>query len=217
MQADIERILIDRDTIASRVRELAQEITRDLCGDDPAACTLPGGPASGGITFIPILTGGFIFAADLIRQLPLMMQIRLISVSSYPGTATSSRGARLREELTTLPQSLEGTHVIVIDDILDSGQTLKLVTGVLQERNPASVRTCVLLRKQRPEAMATHVDYLAFDIPDEFVVGYGLDYDDYYRNLPDIATLRPHVYGGTSEPQATPSPSAAGPSSSPRP
>ena len=199
MKADIERILIDRDSLARRIEELAQQITRDLCGEDTDTCTLPGGPAAGGITFIPILTGSFIFAADLIRHMPLLMQIRLISVTSYPGTSTTSRGAQIRGGLTNLPQSLEGSHVILIDDILDSGQTLKLVTEHLAKRNPASLRTCVLLRKQRPEAMATPVDYVAFDIPDEFVVGYGLDYDDFYRNLPEIATLRPHVYSGKAD------------------
>ena len=184
MQQDIERILIDRETLAKRVREMAQQITKDF--QPPVGEPLE-------ITIVPILTGSFIFVADLIRDLPLRMQIRLISVSSYPGTATTSMPAKIGSDLDDLPQSLAGCHVLLVDDILDSGQTLKLVSKNLSQRGPASLKTCVLLRKQRPQAMAQPVDYVAFDIPDEFVVGYGLDYDDYYRNLPDIVVLKPEV------------------------
>ena len=184
MQQDIERILIDRHTLSNRVRELAQQITRDFRPQE-------GQPPE--ITIVPILTGSFIFVADLIRELPLRMQIRLISVSSYPGTATQSLPARIGSDLDDLPASLAGSHVLLIDDILDSGQTMRLVSQSLSQRGPASLKTCVLLRKQRPVAMQQPVDYVAFDIPDEFVVGYGLDYDDYYRNLPDIVVLKPEV------------------------
>jgi len=102
----------------------------------------------------------------------------------------------VRRELTNLPATLEGRHVLLIDDILDSGQTLCMAVDLLRSRQPASLRTCVLLRKDRPEARQTAVDYVAFEVPDTFVVGYGLDYNDYYRNLPDIVTLRPEVYRG---------------------
>lgn len=203
MQADIDRILIDRQAIADRVRTLADKITRDHCGhwpNDPKAAEAEASGMSGrvpaqvpDITLVPILTGSFIFVADLIRHLPVMVKIGLLSISSYAGTATTSRGTTMRDELTHLPASLEGKHVLLVDDILDSGRTLALATEILAERKPASLRTCVLLRKRRPEAMAFHADYVAFDIPDEFVVGYGLDFDDYYRNLPDIVTLKPEV------------------------
>ncbi len=204
MQADIEHILIDRQAIADRVRALADQITRDHCGELPeqggdvakldGRSLVPVNPAAAAdITLVPILTGSFIFVADLIRHLPVMVQIGLLSISSYAGTATTSRGTTIREELTHLPPSLEGKHVLLVDDILDSGQTLALAAELLAERNPASLRTCVLLRKRRPEAMAFNADYVAFDIPDEFVVGYGLDFNDYYRNLPDIVTLKPKV------------------------
>lgn len=185
MRQDIDRVLIDAAAIDRRLEELAADITRDLT---------PGSSAE--ITIVPILTGSFIFVADLIRKLPLRMNIQLTSVSSYPGKATTSQGVRARRELSILPPSLAGAHVLLVDDILDSGGTLRFVTDMLREKNPASLRTCVLLRKQRPEAMATPVDYAAFDIPDEFVVGYGLDFDGYYRNLPDICTLRPEVIRG---------------------
>lgn len=187
MQDDIDHILIDRHNIAQRVETVASQIMSDLLAD------AKGEGESLEITLVPLLTGSFIFAADLIRHLPVKMKIRLLSVSSYPGTATSSRGAQIKDDLSYLPASLAGQHVLVIDDILDSGNTLKLVSKTLAAMNPASLRTCVLLRKQRPEAMVFPVDYVAFDIPDEFVVGYGLDFNDHYRNLPDIVTLREEV------------------------
>ena len=185
MKHDIENILIGRAAIAERVSELADEICRDFGLGD--------GEQASEITLVPILTGSFIFVADLVRHLPFYMQISLMSVSSYRGQTTHSDVAHLREDLTNLPETFEGSHVLIIDDILDSGQTLKLVYDLLKARNPASIKSCVLLRKDRPEAMDTKVDYVAFDIPDEFVVGYGLDYNDYYRNLPDIVTLKQHV------------------------
>ena len=188
MQGDIDRVLIDRRRIALRIEALAKEITRDL-----EALTGQDGAAEPEVTLIPILTGGFIFAADLMRHLPLKLKIRLISVSSYPGTSTVTRGAQIKSDLSHLPTALPGSHVIVIDDILDSGNTLRLVCETFRAMEPASLRTCVLLRKQRPQALAFPVDYVAFDIPDEFVVGYGLDFNDHYRNLPDIVTLRPQV------------------------
>ncbi len=192
MQQDIQRVLISRDQIADRVRQVARQITADLGGD------VPGAPGAPGVTLVPILTGSIIFVADLIRLLPLKMTIRLVSVSSYRGATTVSKGLLIRDELTSLPESLDGAHVLVIDDILDSGHTLDLVTSLLMEKNPAAIKTCVLLRKQRPEAMSVPVDYVCFDIPDEFVVGYGLDYNDHYRNLPDIVTLRPQVVAAES-------------------
>ncbi len=183
MLNDLQRTLVDRDAIARRVREVADEITADLAAQGH----------DGEVTLVPVLTGSIIFLADLIRCLPQRMQIHLISVSSYPGTATTSRGARIDAALNKVPADLTGQHVLLIDDILDSGGTLRAVTEELRRRCPAQLRTCVLLRKQRPQAMAFPVDYVAFDIPDEFVVGYGLDYNDFYRNLPDISVLKAEV------------------------
>jgi hypoxanthine phosphoribosyltransferase len=189
MEADVQDVLIDRHAIARRVHEIAGEITRDL----RAAAGASGGEPE--LTLVPILTGSIIFVSDLIRHLPLRMKIRLISIGSYPGKITTSRGAQLREGLSLVPDSLAGSHVLILDDILDSGQTLKLASDLIAQRRPASLRTCVLLRKRRPEALHFPVDYVCFDIPDQFVVGYGLDFNDYYRNLPDIVTLRPEVIG----------------------
>jgi hypoxanthine phosphoribosyltransferase len=191
MQADIDQVLIDRQAIARRVDELARQIVADLEPD------LSRGEAD--LTLVPILTGSIIFVADLIRHMPLRMRISVMSITSYPGKATSSRGASVEAALTRLPESLAGHHVLLIDDILDSGNTLRLARQIVTERQPDSFRTCVLLRKKRDAAMATPCDYVAFDIPDQFVVGYGLDFDDLYRNLPEICTLRQEVAAGATE------------------
>ena len=183
MKDDLARILIPADTIRERIAEVAAEVLASWDGERE-------------ITLVPIMTGGLIFAADLMRHLPRHMQIHLMSVSSYPGTATTSRGARIDDGRSGVPGDLSGHHVLVVDDILDSGGTLRAVKAELEARRADVVRTCVLLRKQRPEALAFHCDHVAFDVPDEFVVGYGLDYDGYYRNLPDIAILKPDVFGG---------------------
>ena len=187
MDDHIDRVLIGREQIAARVGELARQIATDYrrteATDSPE------------VTVLAVLTGSLIFLADLIRCMPMMLRIRLIAVSSYPGTATTSQGVKLIGEL---PHDLAGRHVLVIDDILDSGNTIRFVRQQLAPRRPASLRTCMLLRKQRPSAMAEPADYIGFEIPDEFVVGYGLDYDGFYRNLPDLVTLKPEriITGG---------------------
>lgn len=190
MQDDIDHVLINRQTISSRLDELAEQLAADLIAETEQES----GTGPGEVTLVPILTGSIIFLADLIRRLPMLMQIRVMSVTSYPGTAMSSKGASVEAALTKLPEDLSNNHVVIIDDILDSGNTLRLVKQTIEKRNPISLRTCVLLRKKIPSAMSFDVDYVAFDIPDEFVVGYGLDFNDYYRNLPDIVTLKQHVY-----------------------
>ena len=182
MHADIDRVLISRQRIAARVRELAIQITADHAP--------PAVPAAAQITIIPILTGAMIFAADLIRQMPIAIRMGLLTVSSYPGSAVRSQGAAV---LGQQVGDIRGRHILLVDDILDSGGTLRLVVPILQDLGPASVKTCVLLRKDRPSARQVQADYVGFDIPDEFVVGYGLDYDNYYRNHPEIVTLKPQV------------------------
>jgi hypoxanthine phosphoribosyltransferase len=115
------------------------------------------------------------------------MKIGLLTVSSYPGKSLSTQGSQV---LHNQLGDLRGRHVLVVDDILDSGGTLRLIVPMLRDSGAETVRSCVLLRKDRPSAKATPVDYWGFEIPDEFVVGYGLDYNNYYRNLPDIVTLK---------------------------
>jgi hypoxanthine phosphoribosyltransferase len=184
MNADIERVLISQHQISQRVHEMAEQITRDHASPKMENAQ---------ITIVPILTGAIIFCGDLIRQLPLKMRINLITVSSYPGASLQTQGSQI---LGQQLGDIAGRHILLVDDILDSGGTIKLVAPILKELGAASVKTCVLLRKDRPSARAVHVDYVGFEIPDVFVVGYGLDYNNYYRNLPDIVTLKAQVYGG---------------------
>jgi len=190
MDADIERTLLTADQIAQRLDALAEQIASDI--EEATGLSDPDHPHNT-LTIIPIMTGSIIFVADLVRRLPLRMRIYPMSASSYPGTATASRGVTLSAEGSRVPAELAGQHVLLIDDILDSGSTLRAVTTELEKRGPATMHTCVLLRKQRDQAMSFPIDYVAFDIPDEFVVGYGLDFDDQYRNLPQIVTLRPEI------------------------
>ncbi len=127
-----------------------------------------------------------VFAAALIRKMDLKMSIGVVAVSSYTGETTTSKGAKLRG---ALPNNLAGKHIVIIDDILDSGQTLGLLRETIAEQGPASMRACMLLRKDVERVVDASAEYVGFDIPDEFVVGYGLDYNGFYRNLPDIRVL----------------------------
>jgi hypoxanthine phosphoribosyltransferase len=176
VDADIERVLLAPDAIERRVGELAARISADRTGDDDR-----------GLVLVPVLTGAFMFLADLVRHLPERIRIEVVTVSSYPGAATVSKGAAL---VGVLPRELEGRDVLILDDILDSGQTLGLLQDEIATRRPRSVRTCVFLRKACPRIREVTCDYVGFDIPDEFVVGYGLDYDGFYRNLPYVGILK---------------------------
>jgi hypoxanthine phosphoribosyltransferase len=183
MHRDIDRVLFSQYQIQGRIAEMAHDITRDHCANSNPAAE---------ITIVPILTGAMIFCGDLIRRLPLKMKIGLMTVSSYPGKSLRTQGSQL---LGQQLGDIRGRHILLVDDILDSGGTIQLVVPMLNELGAADVKVCVLLRKDRPEAKNTQADYVGFEIPDEFVVGYGLDYNDYYRNLPDIVTLKAEVIG----------------------
>ena len=179
VEADIERVLVSADAIARRVAELAEELGRGLATD---------GADDEGIVLMPVMTGSMLFVSDLVRQLPHKLRLELALVSSYPGTAQQSQGAKLT---MPLPTGLEGRHIVLVDDILDSGGTIRFLQKELAKQAPASLRTIVLLRKPRPDAADVPCEHVGFEIPDEFVVGYGLDFDGLYRNLPYIGTLRP--------------------------
>ena len=181
MAADLERVLVDRDRIASRVSELAAEVERDLAAMEAER----GGPLE--LVFLPVMTGAMIFVADLIRCLPRRMRIHPITASSYPGKATRSTGA---VTVSGVPDDLGGRDVLLVDDILDSGRTLSVLQAAIREQSPRSLRTCVLLRKDVERAAEADCDHVGFEIPDAFVVGYGLDHDGLHRNLPDIGVLR---------------------------
>lgn len=177
MHEDLDQVLLTSEQIAARVESLAREIARDLdaLGDDAE------------ILLVPVLTGSLIFVADLVRHLPLKLRISVVTVSSYPGRSTTAKEAQI---IGSLPHDVKGRHVLIVDDVLDSGQTIRLIREELARRQPGSLQTCVLLRKQTDAASQTPCEYVGFDIPDEFVVGYGLDYDNFYRNLPEVCTLK---------------------------
>ncbi|MEM8874318.1 MAG: hypoxanthine phosphoribosyltransferase [Planctomycetota bacterium] len=179
----IDRVLLTSDQILSRVGAMAADIVHDYEGED-------------GLIIVPILTGAMVFTCDLIRRMPVPMKIGLLTVSSYPGTATTSQGVKfVEDQIEKLKERVVGRPVLLVDDILDSGNTLRAVTAELKELGAKSVKTCVLLRKEnRPEAADVVGDYVGFDIPDAFVVGYGLDYNDMYRNLPDIVVLKDETF-----------------------
>jgi hypoxanthine phosphoribosyltransferase len=177
---DLQKILITRQQIARRVDELAENLT-ELYRDEE-------------LTILVVLTGALIFVADLVRKMPLKVLIEPVSVSSYPGLATRSREPKFR---LPLPDGLAGRNVLIVDDIFDSGQTMAILTEAGYVKGAEHVRTCALLKKDRPDLpVRGEVDLHGFDIPDEFVVGYGLDFDGHYRNLPDIGVLDPHARGG---------------------
>jgi hypoxanthine phosphoribosyltransferase len=187
---DVGRVLVSEQEIARRVDALATQIARDLSRalEEHPCVDAQGRPAEPRVVLVPVLTGAIVFVADLIRKLPLKLRLGVVAVSSYPGASVTSKGAALR---SALPPDLTGTHVLVVDDILDSGQTLALLHDLISEQKPASVRTCVLLRKPGKAVVPFEADYVGFDIEDAFVVGYGLDYDGFYRNLPFVAELSP--------------------------
>jgi hypoxanthine phosphoribosyltransferase len=187
MNSDIERVLISRRQIGSRIKELAAQITADYRDGAPG----------GEITIVAIMTGALVFCGDLIREIPIAMKMGLIMVNSYPGASVRSQGAQI---LGQRLGDIRGRNVLVVDDVLDSGGTITQVVPMLKELGAATVRTCVLLRKDRPAAKAVSVEYVGFDIPDEFIVGYGLDFNDYYRNLPDIVTLKASVLSRKGSP-----------------
>jgi hypoxanthine phosphoribosyltransferase len=176
IDANVEKVLLTSDQIQARVKQLAEQISNDYAGVKQ-------------IYLIGILKGAFIFLADLARQLTIPHLVDFMAVSSY-GKSAMTGAVRL---IMDLREPIDGQHAIIIEDIADSGKTLKYLYQVLQWHNPASLKTCVLLRKNR-DNLDVPINYLGFDIPDAWVVGYGLDYADRFRTLPYIAELKKEVY-----------------------
>ena len=176
---DLEKILLTREQIQEAVRDLGKRITRDYAGKSPV--------------MICILKGAVVFFSDLIREIDLPLSIEFISISSYGVSTKSSGVVRL---LKDLDRDISGQDVLVVEDIVDSGMTLHYLKGILENRNAASISIVTLLDKPARRRVPLEVQYSCFDIPDAFVVGYGLDYAEKYRNLPDIGVLHPRVYGG---------------------
>lgn len=173
MQEDMERVLFDEATIHRRLDELAARIVEDYRDRE--------------LTVVAILNGSVILMADLLRRIPLPLKLDCLSVASYHG-GTKTTGELLFRQVS-LPD-IAGRHVLILDDILDSGVTLATIREKLEAAGPASVRICVLLAKKRERLRAVEPDYVGFEIADEFVVGYGLDYMERYRNLPCIGVLK---------------------------
>jgi len=177
---DVEEILVDRDTIAARVSELGAELSADFEGRDPV--------------LVSVLKGALVFLADLMRAMDLPTSIDLMEVSSYAGTETSGQVRILKD----LSKPIEGRHVVVVEDIIDTGLTLNYLLRYLADKAPASVSIVCLLDKPARRLAEIPIDYVGFTIPDRFVIGYGLDFDERYRNLPYIGVLKPSVYGGAT-------------------
>jgi hypoxanthine phosphoribosyltransferase len=176
--ASVDYALIDENRLQARIREMADQITADYNGEED-------------LLLICVLKGGYMFLADLSRALKRPHTIDFMGVSSY-GSGTQSSGAV--QIIMDLKQPINGRNVLIIEDIIDSGHTLDYMRRTLLARNPASLRICSLLNKPSRREVNVPVEYIGFDIPDEFVVGYGLDFDELYRNLPFIAVLKPEVF-----------------------
>lgn len=172
MDRDIEEILVTRKQIDYRVRQLAAEISKDYKGK----C----------VFFIGVLKGSFLFLSDLLKEVKLETNVDFMMVSSYSGTQSSG----VVRTLLDLKQSIEGKHVIVVEDIVDSGLTINYMLKNLATRNPKSLEVCALLNKPSCRKINVSVKYVGFEIPEKFVVGYGLDYNELYRNLPYVGVLK---------------------------
>ena len=179
--ADVAEILIPAERIQAKVAELGQRISADYAGRS--------------VTLVSVLKGSLPFMADLMRAISIPVRIDLMEVSSYGGAATETSG--LVRILKDLRDSIEGKDVLIVEDIIDTGLTLNYLVRYLKGKNPSSLRICSLLDKPARRLVEIQIDYLGFTIPDRFVVGYGLDYQEAYRNLPYIGVLAPDQVAGS--------------------
>jgi len=173
---DLECILIDADQLQRRIKELGEQITADYAGID--------------LLLVGVLKGAVVFMVDLARQIRLPVELDFMAVSSYGRSTESSGIVRILKDLDT---SIEGRHVLIVEDIIDTGLSLRYIVEHLHNQRPASLRICTLLNKVKARKAEVPVDYIGFSIPDRFVVGYGLDYAETYRNLPYVGILKPEV------------------------
>lgn len=177
MYNDIEQILITREQIETRVKELASEIDAEYEGKNPL--------------MICVLKGSVLFFADLIREMKIPLSIDFMAISSYGGGTRSSGEVKMIKDLDRM---IEGKHVIIVEDIVDSGYTIQYLKRILEGRAPASLKVCTLLDKPSRREVEVKPDFTCFEVDDLFVVGYGLDFDQNYRNLPEIGVLKPEMY-----------------------
>lgn len=174
---DVADVLISQEAIQRRVAELGQQITQDFAGSE--------------VLMIAVLKGAMLFLADLVRHVDLPVAMDFLAVSSY-GTGTSSSG--VVRILKDLDEPIEGRNVVIVEDIVDSGRTLDYLLRMFRQRHPATLHVCTLLDKRERREINVPIDYIGFEVPDEFVVGYGLDFAEYYRQLPFIGVLKPEIY-----------------------
>ena len=177
MNEEIEKIIYTKEEIFERVKELAAEISQNYKSDD--------------LIVITVLKGGAMLSADLVRELDFPVTLDYLSVSSYYSGTTSTGSVQIKKDTDI---NVKGRHVLIVEDIVDSGNTLAHLIKLFALRGAKDVRICTLLNKPSRRVTKVKVDYIGFEIPDEFVVGYGLDYDQKYRNLPYIGILKPEVY-----------------------
>jgi hypoxanthine phosphoribosyltransferase len=180
MHDDVEEILISHEQIQARVTELGRQLAADYDGRFPV--------------LVSVLKGSIVFLADLVRSMPVPLSIDLMELSSYGASTESSGQVRILKDLSG---PIEGRDVIVVEDIIDTGLTLNYLLKYLHDRGPSTIRICCLLDKPARRLAEIDIDYRGFTIADRFVIGYGLDYDERYRNLPYIGVLRPSVYGAS--------------------
>lgn len=178
MNRDIDHILVSQQLLQDKISELGAQISRDYDGHE--------------LLLVSILKGSVVFMADLMRAITIPCAIDFMVVSSYGGSNTTTTG--LVKIVKDLDQDLSGKDVLIVEDILDTGVTLSHLMPMLQMRNPRSVKICSILSKPSRRKADIEPDYMGFEVPDEFVVGYGLDYDEKYRNLPYVGVLKPEVY-----------------------
>jgi len=177
MTADLQEVLLSKEQIDQRVREIGRQISRDYAGRD--------------LVVVGILKGAIIFLSDLVREISVPVTLDFVATSSYGDSSISSGAVRI---LKDLEGGIEGRDVLIVEDIVDTGLTLLYLLQNLRSRNPASLKVCTLLDKPERRTVEITPDYLGFSIPNAFVVGYGLDYAEKYRNLPYIAVLKPEAY-----------------------
>lgn len=177
MRNDIERILVTKEELNAKVKEMGAQISKDYEGKN--------------LMLVSVLKGSVVFMADLMRAITIPVTIDFMSVSSY-GSGTKSTG--VVKIIKDLDVNLEGKDLLLVEDILDSGNTLFYLKNMLMGRHPNSIRIATLLDKPERRTADIHADYSGFQIPDKFVVGYGLDYDEKYRNFPEIGVLKPEIY-----------------------
>ncbi len=177
MHKDVEQVLYSEEELRQRVKELGCQITADYCGRQPL--------------LVSVLRGSYIFMADLTRSINLDVTVDFMVVSSYGAGTVSSGQVEIKKDLS---DSIEGKDLIIVEDILDSGNTLYYLIDVLKARKPASIRICTLMDKPERRTKPIKADYVGFTIPDAFIVGYGLDFDEKYRNLPYVGLLKESVY-----------------------